>query len=325
LADDAAAVCGYNFVTANDFPGDRTPCDWMVEGSDDGETWTVLDERTGEPAPSSVYAAVNHGRPYSFSQIREPGAISAESVVTVDAGATLNINDDAAAIGRLRIDCTAGAGTINSFRPAAGGVLELVNVPAEVDFSNYELPITVTGVQNAENLHSWTVTIDGASPSWVMLISVNESGRLVVKTAEYFYIRVTENEDAEQLSVPMQWIADNGVAGSGDSAQNVADALAENGANGLLVWQSYCLGLNPQDAQSVVLCEAAADQSDPGRVAIKAGNINIPEGLEGVEVSATLERKIPGGEFTAVTNATFASGAVAFTTPEIGDGISFFA
>ena len=257
LADDAAAVCGYNFVTANDSP-DRSPCDWTVEGSDDGETWTVLDERAGEPTPSSVYAAVNHGRPYAFTQIREPGALPAESVVTVDAGATLNIKDDAATIGRLRIDCTAGAGTINSFRPAAGGVLELVNVPAEADFSNYELPITVTGVQNAENLRSWTVTIDGASPSWVMLISVNETGRLVVKTAEYFYIRVTENEDAEQLSVPMQWIADNGVAGSGDSAQSVADALAGNGANGIPVWQSYCLGLDPQDAASTLLCEAAA-------------------------------------------------------------------
>ena len=43
-----------------------------------------------------------------------------------------------------------------------GGVLELVNVPAEADFSNYELPITVTGVQNAENLRSWTVMVDGA-------------------------------------------------------------------------------------------------------------------------------------------------------------------
>ena len=162
LADDVAPVCGYNFVTANDASDTRTPCDWMVEGSDDGETWIVLDERTGEPAPSSVYSAVNHGRPYSFSQIREPGAISAESAVMVDAGATLNINDDAAVIGRLRVDCTAGAGTINSFRPAAGGVLELVNVPAEADFSNYEIPITVADVHDAENLRSWTVTVDGA-------------------------------------------------------------------------------------------------------------------------------------------------------------------
>ena len=56
----------------------------------------------------------------------------------------------------------AGAGTVNSFRPAAGGTLELVNFPAEVTrFSGYEVPITVTDVQDAANLRSWTVTVNG--------------------------------------------------------------------------------------------------------------------------------------------------------------------
>ena len=35
LADEAAPVCRYNFVTANDFVN-RSPCDWLVEGSEDG-------------------------------------------------------------------------------------------------------------------------------------------------------------------------------------------------------------------------------------------------------------------------------------------------
>ena len=161
LADDAAPVCGYNFVAANDFLG-RSPCDWMVEGSDDGETWTILDEHAGEAAPSCVYASVSHGRPYSFSQVVEPGTISSESVVLVDTGAALNMVDAAATISKLRVDCTAGAGTINSFRPAAGGTLELVNVPAEVTRLNgYEVPITVTDVQDAANLRSWTVIVNG--------------------------------------------------------------------------------------------------------------------------------------------------------------------
>lgn len=162
LADDATPVCGYNFVAANDHANDRSPSDWQVEGSIDGETWETLDERAGEETPFSVYASTSHGRPYAFSQVVEPGSISAESVVTVDAGATLNLNGEAAAIGRLRVDCTAGGGTINSFRPAAGGTLELVNVPSEVTrLSGYEVPITVTDVQDAANLRSWTVTADG--------------------------------------------------------------------------------------------------------------------------------------------------------------------
>ena len=162
LADEAALVCGYNFVTANDHANDRSPSDWLVEGSEDGVTWTPLDERTNESAPFSVYAAVNHGRPYTFSQIFESGSIPADSVVTVEAGATLNLNDANATIGKLRVDYTAGGGTINSFRPAAGGTLELVNFPAEVTrFSGYEVPITVTDVQDAANLRSWTVTVNG--------------------------------------------------------------------------------------------------------------------------------------------------------------------
>ena len=82
--------------------------------------------------------------------------------MVVDAGATLNLNDADATIGALRVDCAAGAGTINSFRPAAGGTLELVNVPAEVTRLNgYEVPITVTDVQDAANLRSWVLTVNG--------------------------------------------------------------------------------------------------------------------------------------------------------------------
>ena len=82
--------------------------------------------------------------------------------MTVDAGATLNLNDANATISKLRVDCAAGAGTINSFRPAAGGTLELVNVPEGVSLKSYVVPITVTDVQNAANLRSWTVTVNGA-------------------------------------------------------------------------------------------------------------------------------------------------------------------
>ena len=161
LVDEATPVCRYNFVTANDHANDRSPSDWLVEGSEDGVTWTPLDERTNESAPFSVYAAVNHGLPYTFSQIFESGSIPADSVVTVDVGATLNLNDANATISKLRVDCAAGAGTVNSFRPAAGGMIELVNVPNVTTLRNYMVPITVTDVQDAANLRSWTVTVNG--------------------------------------------------------------------------------------------------------------------------------------------------------------------
>ena len=164
LPEDAAPVKGYVFVTANDSLG-RSPSEWLVEGSYDGETWTTLDERTGVAQPYCLYTAMNAGHPFTFTSLAAAqgrAALPDGSVVTVDAGATLNLNDGAATISKLRVDCTAGAGTINSFRPATGGVLELVNVPAEVTrFSGYEVPITVTDVQNTAELRSWTVTVNG--------------------------------------------------------------------------------------------------------------------------------------------------------------------
>ena len=173
LAADSLPLSGYLFATANDSLN-RSPSDWMVEGSVDGETWTTLDERAGIAQPYCLYTAMNAGRPFTFSSLaagQGRAALPVGSVVVVDAGATLNLNDADATIGALRVDCTDGAGTINSFRPAAGGTLELVNIPAEVvSLNHYEVPLTVAGVQNAAALGSWKVTLDGVPRSYRLKI-----------------------------------------------------------------------------------------------------------------------------------------------------------
>ena len=68
LPDDVTSVNGYMFVTANDSLG-RSPSDWMVEGSVDGETWTTLDERTGVAQPYCLFTAMNAGRPFTFTAL----------------------------------------------------------------------------------------------------------------------------------------------------------------------------------------------------------------------------------------------------------------
>ena len=45
--DEPAKVVTYALTSANDAP-ERDPQDWMLQGSDDGQTWTTLDTRTGE-------------------------------------------------------------------------------------------------------------------------------------------------------------------------------------------------------------------------------------------------------------------------------------
>ncbi|CAM3145686.1 ThuA domain-containing protein [Saccharomonospora xinjiangensis] len=47
---EPTAVSHYALVSANDFPG-RDPKDWVLQGSDDGQTWTDLDTRSGEDFP----------------------------------------------------------------------------------------------------------------------------------------------------------------------------------------------------------------------------------------------------------------------------------
>jgi hypothetical protein len=133
----------------------------MVEGSDDGETWTLLDERTDVEQPFSVYASINHGKPYAFTQKIEKGEIPGDSFVIVDGGATLRLDDPNATIGALRIDCAAGAGAIECFHPAARGKIELINVPDDFLCSNYIVPIDIKGVKNITNLNTWVVTING--------------------------------------------------------------------------------------------------------------------------------------------------------------------
>ena len=108
-----------------------------------------------------------------------------------------------------------------------------------------------------------------------------------------FTIRIAES--AESFSVPYSWIYGNGLAGAEDSDEDIKAALEEKGANGIPVWQSYFLGLDHGDPGSVVLCEAADSQPAPGTIAIVAKNLAVPAGLDGVTVTAYLDRRSGSG------------------------------
>ncbi|MBP5321009.1 MAG: hypothetical protein J6334_08465 [Kiritimatiellae bacterium] len=162
LRDEALPLTGYLFTTANDNLG-RSPCDWTVEGSVDGEHWTVLDDRAGVPQPFCLFTAMNAGHPFPFTGLAsDGGAIPVGSTLQVDAGAVVNLNDPSSTVSALRVDCARGGGTINTFRPAANGLLELVNLPDGLaSLVGFEIPLTVTNLQNGDTLAGWTVTVDG--------------------------------------------------------------------------------------------------------------------------------------------------------------------
>ena len=191
----------------------------------------------------------------------------------------------------------------------------------DFDFGS-EYAITSGGKFPADAVESGKVVLSEDSPAWAKLY-VNASGNLAVKVADCFYIKIAGTEDMD-IPVPMQWMADNGIAAADDSIKSVAAALTENGANGIPVWQSYCLGLDPQDAASTLLCEAAAGQPSDGKVNIAAKNLNVPAGLSGVAVTAYLDRKNGDGWDLGVASAPVSSGSALLAAPAIESGTSFF-
>ena len=149
-------------------------------------------------------------------------------------------------------------------------------------------------------------------------------GELVYTAPEYFHIKIAESSTSD-LEVPLSWVCGNTAVDGASSAAEIETALKNTGANGIPVWQSYCLGLNPNEAASVVLCDSAETQPSDGTVKIAAKNLNVPEGLSGVTVKARLYRKKNGGEWEAVgDDVTVSSGTAVLASPTLGEGTSFF-
>jgi len=158
LADTTAPVVGYYLTTANDGLN-RSPNAWTVEGSADGVNWVKLDEQTGVAQPFCLFTAMNGGELYRFASYAPASALSAASTLQVDAG-VVNVNDANATIGKLRVDCALTGGTINGFRAASSGVLELVNVPAG-DLYELEIPLAFTNIAAGDAVRRWQVKVNG--------------------------------------------------------------------------------------------------------------------------------------------------------------------
>lgn len=162
LADDAAAVAGYLFASANDHE-ERDYADWTLEASADGETWEVVDSRSGVKASSArkSYSSYNGGTPYAFSAggSCDSAILAPGTLVQVDSGATLSLSAAHSPVSALAID-GAGAGTVDTLDVAADGSLYLTGV-SPTALVDYTVPLTIGSLVNGDNLRSWTVYLDG--------------------------------------------------------------------------------------------------------------------------------------------------------------------
>ncbi len=156
--------------------------------------------------------------------------------------------------------------------------------------------------------------------------SIDEDGNLVYVAPSYFTIRIADADAGGDfdVKVPGDWLT--GEAGLETCGEGT---LASTGANGLPLWKSYCLGLRPTDATSLVLCEPALAQvPSSGGFAVCAKNLSVPAELEGVAVTAYLERRsgrdwVPVGDGVSV--APGAGPVVLAGNLGEGESASFFA
>lgn len=177
LPSDAAPVVAYSFTTGNDATPARNPSTWVLEASDNGTDWALVDERIGVGSQPTDFKT--ESSKYSISAIEDEPTVlpfAADATVMVAEGATF---DSSVPIPNLIVDCEVGAGTLTTFNPAEGGMLRLVNV-GETALDGFVVPATVGefAANASTTIKSWKVMVDGVvSANYAVHI---RNGKLVV-------------------------------------------------------------------------------------------------------------------------------------------------
>jgi len=135
-------------------------------------------------------------------------------------------------------------------------------------------------------------------------------------------VRCATGGESVGVVVPLVWVAGNttGLI-SGNNAidlDTLASDLAENGANGVKVWQSYVLGLDPNTATSQVRIESAVAAEDTTKVKITGMALSMPNlASQGTTVAIRLQEKTAAGSSWAFRSETcnFEGGKPTFTVP----------
>ena len=192
-------------------------------------------------------------------------APSTLDTVVIDGGAPVN-GAGGVTVAAIQVGGTAvviGSGTL----AATGAGIVLTDAAATLTVTGVTLsPAPSSGV---EGYHVWTSS-DGSSTVY-SLAAADDATTVAV-----------EGDNDTTYAIPRGWAVSHGI---GSEA-----ALAAAGANGIPAWQSYFLGLDPQDASSVVLCEGAPGaQTQDGEIALVAKNLLKPAGADGVAVTCRLQ------------------------------------
>ena len=189
---------------------DNNPCltDWEIQSSPSGEpdTWTTMDERSGQRwwgetdagssglNPQFQYTYNNH-IPYLFRSRNADWRFTTFGAVSVAAGATLDLSElrpENIAFNGLSVDVAAGAGTITHFAPAANGTLYVTGL-TDAQLANrvlkLDIPLTIgEWVSGTEaNLATWSVQFNG-HPEPYAVVEKNDNGVISVRRGAGFIL-----------------------------------------------------------------------------------------------------------------------------------------
>ena len=190
MNDGGNPITGYNICNGTGTASGAYPSAWSVYASDDGETWTEVDSRSGEMCQTGsgkyyTYDGAEYttnikgkgvaelpdmvGEAFKFSGYKGTGLAADASKalsIQVDGGASLDLTAFTVAAQKIEsatIDFAKGGGTVYGGCIVPGGTLTLKNT-AGVSL-NEALPLLFQGASDTDNFTSWTVIVDGHETS----------------------------------------------------------------------------------------------------------------------------------------------------------------
>ena len=154
-----------------------------------------------------------------------------------------------------------------------------------------------TGTGDQILLSAGTLAADSIPATNIVLTGkgkiVQTDGEIIFRAGNGgFVIRICDND----VAVPYLWITNNLAAADRASDAAISNALVTAGANGLNRWESYALGLDPNKADSVVLCDAKQDAS-AASATLFARNV-VATSNDAFTVSYVLEGSNDGASWT---------------------------
>ena len=158
---------------------------FAIEASLDGKTWVAVTDDYTVETPADKWQSGDDfvaGHPIrqdaGFAMAQPSGYDAAESEHVLDAVTSISVSTGAVLAARgerktargLTIDCAAGVGRIEGIDFAAGGTLNLENMPDADEFT-LEADLSALTAESIANLNGYAVTKDGRRAGWLVEVT----------------------------------------------------------------------------------------------------------------------------------------------------------